>query len=92
MPTVETFEDLGPVPRLPMGPRPFNFYPRVLRVMSPPIQGQFEPHFRRYMTQTMALRQRYRLPPACVDGPASGLEAMGLKPCGSRRPRGAHRC
>lgn len=51
----EIFEDLDPEPRLLMGPGPVNVYPRVLRAMSVPLQGQFDPQFTQHMAQTMAL-------------------------------------
>ena len=76
----ETFEELEPTPRLLMGPGPVDLYPRVLRAMSVPIQGQFDPEFRRYMAQTMALyRQVFRTKneqTLLIDGTArAGLEA-----------------
>jgi (S)-ureidoglycine-glyoxylate aminotransferase len=76
----ETFEELDPSPRLLMGPGPVDLYPRVLRAMSVPIQGQFDPEFRRYMTQVMALyRQVFRTEnewTLMVDGTArAGIEA-----------------
>ena len=40
---VELFEELDPRPRLLMGPGPVDVYPRVLRAMSMPLQGQFDP-------------------------------------------------
>jgi (S)-ureidoglycine---glyoxylate transaminase len=78
--TGELFEDLDPTPRLLMGPGPVNLYPRVLRAMSVPIQGQFDPEFRRYMSQVMALyRQVFRTrneQTMLIDGTArAGLEA-----------------
>ena len=81
MPTKpEIFEELDPSPRLLMGPGPVDLYPRVLRAMSVPIQGQFDPEFRRYMTQTMALyRQVFKTANQqtfMIDGTArAGLEA-----------------
>ncbi len=55
------FKDLDPSPRLLMGPGPVDVYPRVLRAMSVPMLGQFDPEFIAYMTETMALyRQVYR--------------------------------
>jgi (S)-ureidoglycine-glyoxylate aminotransferase len=79
--TIDLFEDLEPTPRLLMGPGPVDVYPRVLRAMSVPIQGQFDPEFRRYMTQTMALyRQVYRTKnewTLCIDATARG----GLEAC-----------
>lgn len=57
-----------------------DLYPRVLRAMSVPIQGQFDPEFRRYMGQVMALyRQVFRTRnewTLLVDGTArAGIEA-----------------
>jgi (S)-ureidoglycine---glyoxylate transaminase len=79
--TVETFEELEPSPRLLMGPGPVDLYPRVLRAMSVPIQGQFDPEFRRYMSQTMALyRQVFKTKneqTLCIDATARG----GLEAC-----------
>jgi (S)-ureidoglycine---glyoxylate transaminase len=54
-PMTELFRELDPSPRLLMGPGPVDLYPRVLRAMSVPIQGQFDPEFTAYMNQTMAL-------------------------------------
>jgi (S)-ureidoglycine---glyoxylate transaminase len=78
--TPETFEELEPTPRLLMGPGPVDLYPRVLRAMSVPIQGQFDPEFRRYMRQVMALyRQVWRTRnewTLLIDGTArAGIEA-----------------
>ncbi|MDX2156531.1 MAG: alanine--glyoxylate aminotransferase family protein [Hyphomicrobiaceae bacterium] len=78
--TREIFEELEPSPRLLMGPGPVDLYPRVLRAMSVPIQGQFDPEFRRYMRQVMALyRQVWRTDnewTLLVDGTArAGIEA-----------------
>ena len=55
------FDDLDPSPRLLMGPGPVDVYPRVLRAMSTPMLGQFDPEFTEYMNETMALyRQVFR--------------------------------
>ncbi len=55
------YKDLDPSPRLLMGPGPVDVYPRVLRAMSIPILGQFDPEFTEYMNETMALyRQIFR--------------------------------
>ena len=57
----ELFRDLDPSPRLLMGPGPVDVYPRVLRAMSTPVLGQYDPEFTEYMNQTMALyRQVFR--------------------------------
>jgi (S)-ureidoglycine---glyoxylate transaminase len=80
-PTIpDLFRELDPSPRLLMGPGPVDLYPRVLRAMSVPIQGQFDPEFTAYMNQTMAL---YRLiyktknqQTFLIDGTArAGIEA-----------------
>lgn len=55
------FKDLDPRPSLLMGPGPVNVHPRVLRAMSMPMMGQFDPQFTQYMDETMALvRQIFR--------------------------------
>jgi (S)-ureidoglycine-glyoxylate aminotransferase len=76
----EIFEELDSSPRLLMGPGPVDLYPRVLRAMAVPIQGQFDPEFRRIMRQVMALyRQVWRTRnewTLLVDGTArAGIEA-----------------
>jgi (S)-ureidoglycine-glyoxylate aminotransferase len=75
------FEELNPLPRLLMGPGPINADPRVLRAMSAPILGQFDPQFRAYMVQTMALyREVFQTRNAwtfVIDGTArAGIEAI----------------
>jgi (S)-ureidoglycine-glyoxylate aminotransferase len=52
------FDDLNPAPRLLMGPGPINADPRVLRALSAPLLGQFDPQFRGYMKETMELYRR----------------------------------
>lgn len=54
----ETFDELNPAPRLLMGPGPINADPRVLRAMSAPLLGQFDPQFRAYMSETAELYRR----------------------------------
>ncbi len=51
----QLFEELDPQPRLLMGPGPVDVYPRVLRAMSTPLQGQFDPQFTEYMNQVQVL-------------------------------------
>jgi (S)-ureidoglycine-glyoxylate aminotransferase len=51
----DPYEELNPAPRLLMGPGPINADPRVLRAMSMPLLGQFDPQFTRYMNDVMAL-------------------------------------
>src|SRR4249919_4370140 len=79
-PASELFEELDPAPRLLMGPGPVDVYPRVLRAMSVPLQGQFDPQFTGYMNQVMALyRGVFRTENAwtlLIDGTArAGIEA-----------------
>ncbi len=74
------FDDLDPSPRLLMGPGPVDVYPRVLRAMSVPMLGQFDPEFTVFMNEVMALyRQVFRTEnewTLLVNGTArSGIEA-----------------
>lgn len=74
------FGELDPAPRLLMGPGPVDVYPRVLRAMSVPLQGQFDPQFTGYMSETMALyRHVFRTSNEwtfLIDGSArAGIEA-----------------
>src|SRR5687768_14405974 len=75
------FGDLNPPPRLLMGPGPVGVDPRVLRAMSMPMLGQFDPAFTAYMNETMELlRQLYRTKnrwSLLIDGTArAGVEAI----------------
>jgi (S)-ureidoglycine---glyoxylate transaminase len=75
------FDELNPTPRLLMGPGPINVDPRVLRAMAMPLQGQFDPEFTAYMTETMVLlRQLFQTANRwsfLVDGTArAGIEAV----------------
>ena len=74
------FGELDPEPRLLMGPGPVDVYPRVLRAMSVPLQGQFDPQFTERMNEVMALyRHIYRTTnhwTFLIDGTArAGIEA-----------------
>ncbi len=53
------FDELNPPARLLMGPGPINADPRVLKAMSTQLLGQFDPHFRRMMRETMALYRAF---------------------------------
>jgi len=71
---------LNPPPRLLMGAGPINADPRVLRMMSAPLIGQFDPAMTAAMTSTMALyRAVFRTANDAtfvVDGTArAGIEA-----------------
>lgn len=74
------FDELDPEPRLLMGPGPVDVYPRVLRALSAPMLGQFDPQFTGYMNEVMALyRQVFHTSNQwtfLVNGTArSGIEA-----------------
>ena len=78
--TRDLFGELDPSPRLLMGPGPVDVYPRVLRALSTPMLGQFDPEFTNYMNETMALyRSVYRTEnqwTMLIDGTArAGIEA-----------------
>ncbi len=75
------YKDLAPTPRTIMTPGPVEVDPRVLRAMSFPILGQFDPEFTALMNETMSmLRQLFRTGNEWafpVDGTSrSGLEAV----------------
>jgi len=77
----ETVAELNPPPRILMGPGPVGVDPRVLRAMSMPMLGQFDPAFTAYMNETMELLRRlYRTAnrwSLLVDGTArAGAEAI----------------
>jgi (S)-ureidoglycine-glyoxylate aminotransferase len=77
----DLFEELNPSPRLLMGPGPINADPRVLRAMSMPLLGQFDPEFTTYMNEVMILlRQLFQTQnqwSLLVNGTArAGIEAL----------------
>ena len=81
MTTPEVFAELDPPPRLLMGPGPVGVDPRVLRAMSMPMLGQFDPAFTAYMNEMMVLlRQIYRTKNQwsfLIDGTArAGVETL----------------
>lgn len=78
---MKRYEDLSPSLRCIMTPGPVEVDPRVLRAMSFPILGQFDPEFTGIMNETMemlrelfATRNQWAYP---VDGTSrSGIEAV----------------
>ena len=50
-----TYEQIHPPTRLLMGPGPINADPRVLRAMSAPLIGSYDPAMTAYRTETMEL-------------------------------------
>lgn len=78
---MKAYKDLSPSPRTIMTPGPVEVDPRVLRAMSFPILGQFDPEFTALMNETMAmLRQLFMTDNEWafpVDGTSrSGIEAV----------------
>ena len=79
--TPTLYEELNPPPRLLLGPGPINVDPRVLRAMSMPMLGQFDPEFTAYMNETMSLFQQVFQSGSnrtlLIDGTArAGIEAL----------------
>jgi (S)-ureidoglycine---glyoxylate transaminase len=77
----DPLEPFNPPPRLLMGPGPIDADPRVLRAMSAPLIGQFDPAMTEAMNQVAALyREVFRTRNAAtllVDGTArAGIEAV----------------
>lgn len=75
-----TYGQINPPPRLLMGPGPINADPRVLRAMSAPLVGQYDPAMTASMNETMALyREVFRTTNErtfLVDGTSrAGIEA-----------------
>src|SRR5216117_2726072 len=52
---MDSLGDLLPGPRILLGPGPRMADPRVLRAMTTPLLGQFDPEFTRVMNEVMAL-------------------------------------
>lgn len=78
---MKTYGDLSPSPRTIMTPGPVEVDPRVLRAMSFPILGQFDPEFTGLMNETMEmlrhLFQTHNQWAYPVDGTSrSGIEAV----------------
>ena len=75
------YDELNPAPRILMGPGPVDADPRVLKAMSMPLLGQFDPQFTQYMNETMDLYRRIFQTKnhwtLLVDGTArAGIEAL----------------
>ncbi|MBD2871317.1 pyridoxal-phosphate-dependent aminotransferase family protein [Paenibacillus arenilitoris] len=78
---MKVYKDWSPSPRTIMTPGPVEVDPRVLRTMSYPILGQFDPEFTSLMNETMAMlrelfmtENEWAFP---VDGTSrSGIEAV----------------
>jgi len=72
---------LNPAPRRLLGPGPVEVDPRILKAMSMPMLGQFDPQFTGYMNEVMALYRKVFCTEnhwtLMVDGTArAGIEAV----------------
>jgi (S)-ureidoglycine-glyoxylate aminotransferase len=75
----EPLGDLLPSPRILLGPGPSMADPRVLRAMSTPLLGQFDPEFTGIMNEVMALC-RFAFQTANIRTfPVSGTGRAGLE-------------
>jgi len=70
------YSELSPPPRRLLGPGPVDVDPRVLRAMSMPLLGQFDPCFTGYMNEVMSLYRRV----FCTDNRSTPL-VDGAAPC-----------
>lgn len=78
---MKRYKDLAPSPRTIMTPGPVEVDPRVLRALSYPILGQFDPEFTALMNETMEMLRilfqttnKWAYP---IDGTSrSGIEAV----------------
>lgn len=75
------FSQINPPQRLLMGPGPINADPRVLRAMSAPLIGQYDPAMTEYMNEVMKMyRSLFRTDNTwtlLVDGTSrAGIEAI----------------
>lgn len=66
---LQPLSSVNPPHRLLMGPGPINADPRVLRAMSSPLVGQYDPVMTGYMNQTQALYRKV----FCTDNEATLL-------------------
>ena len=77
----QTFAELDPEPRLLMGPGPVDVYPRVLRAMSTPLQGQFDPQFTSYMNEVQSLYRQVFVTDNQQTFLVNGTARAGIEAC-----------
>ncbi|MGO2414952.1 pyridoxal-phosphate-dependent aminotransferase family protein [Cobetia crustatorum] len=75
------FDQIHPPQRLLMGPGPINADPRVLRALSAPLIGQYDPAMTQYMHETMQLYREVfatdNTATLLIDGTSrAGIEAV----------------
>ena len=73
------YGDLLPTPRILLGPGPSMADPRVLRAMSAPLLGQFDPEFTAIMNEVMALLRFAFVTENEHAFPVSGTGRAGLE-------------
>src|SRR3954453_12810873 len=77
--SVRRFEDLNPPTRLLLGSGPSNPDPRVLRALSTPLIGQFDPAFTAIMDEVMELSRLVFQTENQRAFPVSGSSRSGLE-------------
>src|SRR5918999_2526827 len=75
----EPLGDLLPSPRILLGPGPSMADPRVLRAMSTPLLGQFDPEFTAIMNEVMALSRVVFATANPLTFPVSGTGRAGME-------------
>jgi aspartate aminotransferase-like enzyme len=74
-----SFGDLLPGPRILLGPGPSMADPRVLRAMSTPLLGQFDPEFTGIMSEVMELTRFVFQTTNARSYPVSGTGRAGME-------------
>src|SRR3954447_18450081 len=77
--SVRRFEDLNPPTRLLLGSGPSNPDPRVLRALTTPLVGQFDPAFTAIMDEVMGFARRVLLTSNARCFPISALASAGVE-------------
>lgn len=76
---MKAFRDLSPSPRTIMTPGPVEVDPRVLRAMSFPILGQFDPEFTALMNETMGMLRKLFMTSNEWAYPVDGTSRSGIE-------------
>jgi (S)-ureidoglycine-glyoxylate aminotransferase len=75
----DPLDDLVPSPRILLGPGPSMADPRVLRALSTPLLGQFDPEFTGVMNEVMSLSRLVLQTTNTRTFPVSGTGRAGLE-------------
>ncbi|MCA0756530.1 alanine--glyoxylate aminotransferase family protein [Paenibacillus sp. N4] len=76
---MKAYRDLSPSPRTIMTPGPVEVDPRVLRAMSFPILGQFDPEFTALMNETMGMLRKLFMTDNEWAYPVDGTSRSGIE-------------